>query len=568
MNDIFVDQLTGLLNREEFQARAEKRIKSGEFGLAITWFNVDNFKIFNRRFGFTKGSTLLREIAAIMQVMFPPEKTNIIARFSDDNFVVLSQWFALEDSVEAVQNSLYRLHRNITLKLRAGIYFPSMADDIETACDRAKFACDSIRKNHSVSSCLYREDMTSILAFRQYILDNFDEAIKQSRIKILYQPIIRVMTGKICETEALARWNDPETGFIPPSEFIPTLEQYKEIHKLDIFILNTICRDFKMRVKNNLPVLPVSVNLSRLDFELCDIFFETEQALEKNGISRNMIKIEITESVYGEDMTILNLGMEKFRAAGYEVWMDDFGSGYSSLNVLKDYNFDTIKFDMKFLSGFNEKSDKARYILSSNLSMAKQMGVQSLAEGVETPGQFEYLKSIGFEKAQGYLFGKPMELDEIFNSNCGVEDYRDSDYYEKLSRLEIPAQALMQRWGYTVADVRAITLLEMDNAGFTHIIANNEAHRQWISTLNEDQKHKLDETLPLSNMSKVLYFFNNGRCICSRVTPAAENFRTGSRAWLIINNDITRFPEHDQNLNGKIYDLLHEIFGDKIINLD
>ncbi|MBR1437582.1 MAG: EAL domain-containing protein, partial [Synergistaceae bacterium] len=155
---------------------------------------------------------------------------------------------------------------------------------------------------------------------------------------------------------------------------------------------------------------------------LCDIIRETELAVAECNIPRKMVKIEITESVSEEDMTVLNLGIEKFRALGYEVWMDDFGSGYSSLNVLKDYSFDTVKFDMKFLNGFDiAKSEKAKYIISSNLQMARLMGMEALAEGVETEEQLEYLKSIGFDKAQGYYFGKPMKLDDVFNLGMGIE---------------------------------------------------------------------------------------------------------------------------------------------------
>ena len=128
--------------------------------------------------------------------------------------------------------------------------------------------------------------------------------------------------------------------------------------------MKRVCSDYMTRSKEGLPVIPVSVNLSRLDFELCDIIHEIELAMTISSLPRSMMNIEITESINDEDMTVLNLGIERFRALGYEVWMDDFGSGYSSLNVLKDYSFDTIKFDMKFLHGFDvNKSEKAKYII-------------------------------------------------------------------------------------------------------------------------------------------------------------------------------------------------------------
>lgn len=419
------DALTGLLSRNAFHERARQVLHSDDNGLAIVWLNLDNFKMFNNRFGFDRGDEILKEIAVILNSIFSGEnyKNNLVARFSDDNFVVLTNWATVEFNIDTVQEYLYTLHENVTLRLRAGIYFPFESEDIRISCDRAKLACDNIKKNHSVSSCMFHDGMSRELALQQYILDKFDSALKLNNIGILYQPIINLSSKKICEAEALARWNDPELGNISPGKFITTLEQYREIYKLDSFAVKKVCNDYRTRAEKNQPLIPVSINLSRLDFELCDIIGEIETAVTLNDIPRNMINIEITESINDEDTTVLNLGIEKFRALGYQVWMDDFGSGYSSLNVLKDYSFDTIKFDMKFLHGFDiKKSEKAKYIISSNLSMARLMGMKALAEGVETSEQLEYLTSIGFDKAQGYYFGKPMKLDEIFSLPMEVEN--------------------------------------------------------------------------------------------------------------------------------------------------
>ena len=416
------DTLTGLLTRTEFHSQARRIMQHDSEGLALVWFNLDNFKMYNERFGFVRGDILLREIAGILRIIFPDESRNLTARFSDDSFVVLTDWSSVELNTDMIQEYLYALHEDITLRLRAGICFPSEGEDIRSSCDRAKLACDSIRKNHSVSSCMFHEGMSRELKLQHHILDNLNEAICNGNIRILYQPIVRLDSGRICECEALTRWVDDEQGMISPANFIPVLEDYREIHRLDVHALKQVCRDYHSRSVKGLPVLPVSVNLSRLDFELCDILSEVELAATLNDIPRKMLHIEITESAGDGDSTVLNLGIERFRAMGYEVWMDDFGSGYSSLNVLKDYNFDTIKFDMKFLRGFDiNKSEKAKYIISSNLKMARLMGMQALAEGVENEEQLAYLQAIGFDKAQGYYFGKPMNLDEIFYLERGIE---------------------------------------------------------------------------------------------------------------------------------------------------
>ncbi|MCR4817526.1 MAG: EAL domain-containing protein, partial [Fretibacterium sp.] len=438
-----VDYLTGLLSRQHFLLSADSRLTETPHGLAFVWFNIDNFKVYNNTFGFSRGSDILRELASDLCSTF---RGDLISRFSDDHFVILTNWENLEENIDISQKALRRLHKEAGLRLRAGIYFPSEGDDASIACDRAKLACDSIRRNNCARFCVYRDELSQQQREKKYIIDVLGRAIEQGDIQVLYQPIIRTLTGRICETEALTRWLDPEFGPIPPGSFIPTLEQYRDIHKLDICALRQICSEYRDRKEKGLPILPTSVNLSRLDFELCDIFGEVERTVEEFGVPKSMLKIEITESVHGEDQNVLNLGIEKFRQNGYEVWMDDFGSGYSSLNVLKDYNFDTIKFDMKFLSDFG-RSEKTRFILSSNLSMTKQIGVQSLAEGVETEEQLALLKDMGFEKAQGYLLGRPMSLDELFALPRLKEDFRDIPYYDRLSRVELSNQETMNRSG-------------------------------------------------------------------------------------------------------------------------
>ena len=197
------DTLTGLLTRQSFHDHAGRIMHNDSEGMALIWFNIDNFKMFNKRFGFARGDLLLREIAGIIRIIFPPENSiNISARFSDDNFVVLTDWASVEMNTDMIQEYLYALHEDITLRLRAGIYFPSGSEDIRSACDRAKLACDSIRKNHSVSSCMFHDGMSRELELQQHILDTLGSAIETGSIRVLYQPIVNLSTGKICEAEA------------------------------------------------------------------------------------------------------------------------------------------------------------------------------------------------------------------------------------------------------------------------------------------------------------------------------------------------------------------------------
>ena len=241
-----------------------------------------------------------------------------------------------------------------------------------------------------------------------YVTDKIDEAIKQGWIKVYYQPVIRSITGELCGFESLARWIDPEVGFLAPDKFIGTLEECRQIYKLDSYMIERVCHDIHDRFEAGLDMVPVSVNFSRLDFLMCDMLEIVEAAVQKYDVPRDYIHIEITESLMVSDGELMHRIIKSFRDKGYGVWMDDFGSGYSSLNTLKDFEFDVLKMDMKFLSSFTVKS---KAIMKSLITMAKDIGIMTLAEGVETEEEVEFLKEIGCGRLQGYYFGKPEPLE-------------------------------------------------------------------------------------------------------------------------------------------------------------
>ena len=271
----------------------------------------------------------------------------------------------------------------------------------------------------------------------QFILENFDTALSAGHIQVYYQPVIRTISGQLCSFEALARWIDPVRGMLPPDAFIPVLEQAKRIHRLDSFVIETVCRRIRQSVENNQTPIPVSINLSRMDFTHCDIFSVVDENARAFHILHDFLYIEITESVLAEQEGQMRDVVERFRKAGYQIWMDDFGSGYSSLNMLKDYSFDELKLDMRFLSSFSQRS---RRILTSVVQMAKEIGMHTLAEGVETEEQFSYLRNIGCEKVQGFYFGKPMPyeaaLDALREKGITVELPRHRKYYDDIGRVD------------------------------------------------------------------------------------------------------------------------------------
>ena len=270
-----------------------------------------------------------------------------------------------------------------------------------------------------------------------FILQNFKRALDFHEIQPYYQPVVRTSSGQLCSFEALARWVDPVRGVIGPDAFIPVLEREGLIHLLDTAILGHVCARIRSAIASGETPIPVSVNLSRLDFVSCDIFTLADHIVSDYQIPHDYICFEITESIMAEQKELMLGIVDRFRAAGYQVWMDDFGSAYSSLNVLKEFTFDELKLDSSFLQPFNLRSKR---IVTAMVKMAKVIDLHTLAEGVETEEQYVFLRDIGCEKVQGFYFGRPLPYDRalanIRNKDIQIELPQDRRYYDELGRID------------------------------------------------------------------------------------------------------------------------------------
>ncbi len=411
------DSLTGLFNMAFFYQRVQMILSSPEnrrLSIAFIHFDISNFKLFNERYGFRLGDELLCEVAHTLHKVF---SDGTIARFSDDHFVVCVTSDGnskITDRVENIQKQILQAEEATKrARLKAGIYYlEDTCAEVGLACDHARLACNSIKNRHDMNYCIYDNSLRDRLRKQQYVLDHIDQAIKNHDIKVYYQPVIRVKTDEICGYEALARWVDDTMGFLSPADFIDTLEQFHLIHKLDSYVIEQVCVDYQKLKEKGSPLVPVSINLSRLDFELCDIFSVIEDTRQKYHVPMNMLDLEITESALNENSNFLKLECEHLHELGYGIWIDDFGSGYSSLNTLTEYPFDVLKLDLVFLRSY-DKNKKAGALIEYIIKGALGMGISPLIEGVETKEHFEFLKKINCERAQGYYFSKPQPIHEL-----------------------------------------------------------------------------------------------------------------------------------------------------------
>lgn len=406
------DALTHLPSMQFFRVRVDEMLENVidmTKHPVFVYFNIGNFRGYNEVHGFQKGDMLLQNIAGILREEF---KDRLMSRFSEDHFVVLAYKHEVEEQLEKVSNRAKTLFGKLDMELKAGIYEYEDGDDIGLACDRAKLACDSLKHNFNKKFEYYTQKLESRNKLAHYVITHVDEAIDNGYIKVYYQPIVDITTGKTIELEALARWIDPVQGFLSPADFIPTLEDARLIHKLDTFMARQICRDQKIITEKAGRDIPVSLNLSRIDFMMTDIVSIVKTSVEEYHVNKRNLHIEITESALIEDEDKLKNKVGDLRSYGFEVWLDDFGSGYSSLNTLQNYNFDVIKVDMQFMRTLEARPETA-VIVTSIIDMSKNLGLKSLVEGVETESQYHFLQSIGCNMAQGYLFSKPVPIEEL-----------------------------------------------------------------------------------------------------------------------------------------------------------
>ena len=316
---IYTDALTGLPNMRCFYRLAMDRrrelIEAGKCP-AMLFFNLIGMKQYNRQHGFDEGDRLICEVGAILKRRFGDKS---MGHFGQDHFAAVTD----EDSVEPLLRDIFRELRNAnggrSLPVRVGVYPNRLEDvDVSVACDRAKLASDRHRDGFASGVSWFDAPMLERGERYRYIINNLDRALAEGWVRVYYQPIVRAANGRVCDEEALARWIDPVQGFMSPGDFIPALEDAKLIYRLDLYVLEQILEKLKRQAEAGLYVVPQSLNLSRADFDSCDIVEEIRRRVDDSGIDRSMLTIEITESVVGSDFDFIKAQVARFQQLGFQ----------------------------------------------------------------------------------------------------------------------------------------------------------------------------------------------------------------------------------------------------------
>ena len=425
------NKLTGLFARNPFFTQTETFLRVNETAAGkycLVAIDIEHFKLFNEWYGQVAGDKLLREIGAHLNKM-RQEFGGIAGYMGGDDFVIV-----LPNDEKVLENLKCRITGFVRAYGGHTGFLPAFGfyviDDISLSAsqmyDRAILAQETVKGNYAVRCAYYSSDMKTRLENNHVLLAEVQAGLERDEFIYYLQPKCNLNTGKIVGLESLVRWKHPEKGIVAPGYFIPVMESNGLITELDMKVWEQVCQTLQDWIKSGHKVIPISVNVSSVDIYAIDVVEHFKNLVRKYGLPPEYVELEITESAYVEEYKVITGVAEALRNAGFTVLMDDFGSGYSSLNMLKDVNVDVLKIDMKFLKMDENTMDKGMGILEAVTRMANIMGLRMIAEGVETEDQINYLLNMGCIYGQGYFFYKPLPVEEIkilLNDENNV-DYR------------------------------------------------------------------------------------------------------------------------------------------------
>lgn len=410
------DSLTGLLSKENFNERVKMIIDENpdkKYEIIVT--DIEKFKLINDNYGIYEGDKLLKYIGERIKRLTSDGELVSSRTMADKFFTLIEHGDGRVNNIvdEAINDiSKYAEKNNIIISMKFGVY--KIHDNnvpVESMCDRAALAANSIKGNYNVSCAYYDDSIRKKLLMEQTITNEMEKALLEGQFEVYYQPKYDLLTETMAGAEALVRWNHPERGFISPADFVPVFEKNGFITRMDMYVWEKTCEYIAKWKKEYGMTIPISVNVSRKDIYVVNLTEKLLELVEKYGIDQKDLHIEITETAYTEDSEQLIEVINELKEHGFIIEMDDFGSGYSSLNMLSEIPIDILKLDMRFVQGRDLGNN--RNIMNFVMGLAKWMNLLVVAEGVETQEQINVLKALECNYVQGYFYSKPLPAKEF-----------------------------------------------------------------------------------------------------------------------------------------------------------
>lgn len=410
VNELERDELTGLFTRKAFLRNAEIEIANNPGKhFCIIAFDFDNFKSSNSLYGVEKCNEFLAYTAKKMMAMYPH---GISGRYGGDQYIILFEYkeavnLELLDSISKEILDTAPIPHQI---VKMGIYAPIDVDiPIVICCDRAFLAINGIKGKYGKNLAFFENNLQNQLLNEQRIIESMERALEEEQFQVFYQPKHETITGHIAGAEALVRWNHPEYGFMTPNQFIPLFERNGFITKLDVFVIERVCKDIQRWQQDGYPLIPISINVSRRDFIEPGCIEHQIEIINSYGIDHSLLHMEVTESLYSENPEIIISKLKQVQDLGFMIEMDDFGAGYSSLGLLSSFPLNILKLDISFVRNIIQNE----IVIENIIKMAHRMELLTVAEGAESTDQFKILKTLGCDYIQGFYFSKPLSISDF-----------------------------------------------------------------------------------------------------------------------------------------------------------
>lgn len=410
------DFLTGIYGQQKFyQATRELLDQRAGANFAFIHFDIDRFRIINTLYGSKEGDRLIHFVAGAIRKVMTAYGRGTYGRLGGDVFgmcVPYEDGAAIYHILEGIRAEIRKHSVHYYLETCAGIYLVDDPDmEVAAMHDNAEIAAAQCKGQYMVHDVLYTEEIGQKVLREQHIIDEMDAALAEQQFIVYFQPKYQLKKMAPYGAEALVRWKKPSGEIVLPNEFIPIFERNGFITKLDYYVWEKVCQFIDSELSQGRNPAPISVNVSRVNLYNSDFMDSLIDLIHRYHIPPHYLNLELTESVFSEDAELIQRAVNYLHDAGFTILMDDFGSGYSSLNILKDVDLDVLKIDMKFFSKGNT-AEKGAKIIEAVIRMAESLDMMVIAEGVEEKHQVDFLNDLGCDYIQGYYFGRPMSQDQ------------------------------------------------------------------------------------------------------------------------------------------------------------
>lgn len=408
------DPLTNINNRKGFRRASDELMfhHRGEEMMLIK-VQIYNLNEINERFGRPIGDKVLIRMAESLESQ-SKDQDMVFGRIGGDTFAAMMCTNTFISELHSYNLAQYVqewiLDQDYEIAFYGGVCFFTEGEmELRAIMDRASYALDKVRGDFRKNICIFNDALEREYDQKMRLEQMARSAFKNDSFRVYLQPICDTQTKELVSAEALVRWLDKDGSVIPPDEFVPIFEKNGFITQVDLFVLDEVCRTIRAWIDGGIVPIPISVNVSRVDISTPHFVDRVIETVERYNLDHSLIKIELTESAFNESVRTIEASMSELRSNGFKILMDDFGSGYSNLNMFQDITVDIVKIDMKFLKNIDEDG-KGRVVLQSVVNMSQELGLETVVEGVENETQFDFIKALHCEMTQGYFFDRPMPI--------------------------------------------------------------------------------------------------------------------------------------------------------------